>query len=146
VVGDLNENFDEFERQGSRYLTALMPANGASETFTEADTEPCPFINISGSPADLVVPDSGPLTLYSPWYAGAWPGSYAYQGTWESIDHILISPAFFNSTGWEYAAFSVLDHSPFVTKDGYPNRFTPRTGKGLSDHLPILADFRQVQR
>lgn len=146
VVGDLNENADEFERQGEGYLTALMPADRAAETFPEADTEPCPFINISGSPADLSVPASGPLTLYSPWYKAAWPGSYAYQGNWETIDHILMTPAFFNGTGWEYGSFSVCDQSPFVNDGGYPNSFNPRTGTGVSDHLPIMADFYQIQR
>lgn len=141
VVGDLNENVDEYERQGSRFLTALMPADTVPETYPEAAGRHYAFIKVTGSSTDLSIQLSGPITLYSPWYSSPWPGSYAYQGTWETIDHILMSPAFFNGSLWEFGSYSVCDQAPFVNDRGYPNGFNPRTGRGLSDHLPILADF-----
>ncbi|AEJ18521.1 endonuclease/exonuclease/phosphatase family protein [Gracilinema caldarium] len=158
VVGDLNENADEYARQGSRFITALMPtgASAVAEVSSEANhetntnrfnsiaTRPCSFIILTGSPSMVSIPDSGPVTLYSPWYTVVWNGSYAYHGTWESIDHILLSPGFFNGIGWEYTAFSVIDYTPFSNEAGYPNSFNPRTGSGVSDHLPIMVDFHRI--
>lgn len=166
VAGDLNENVDEYSRQGGSFLTALMPADSSPEAFIEAAATPRAFIKLTGSPATVrlastAAPAPGPATaaatanitpapanpaiLYSPWFSASWPGSYAFQGAWETIDHILIGPAFFDNRGWEYASFFVYDQAPFTNDAGYPNSFNPRTGKGLSDHLPILADFYQIR-
>jgi len=167
VAGDLNENVDEYSRQGGSFLTALMPADSSPEAFIEAAATPRAFIKLTGSPADLPAPTTAtipapvpataaatanitpapanPAILYSPWFSASWPGSYAFQGAWETIDHILIGPAFFDNRGWEYASFFVYDQAPFTNDAGYPNSFNPRTGKGLSDHLPILADFYQIR-
>ncbi len=190
VAGDLNENVDEYSRQGGTCLTALMPADISPESFIEATATPRAFIKLTGSPADLSDPPAptaamsapataaaaanitaapapaaspataaatanitpapapgpaNPAIFYSPWLNAPWPGSYAFQGAWETIDHILIGPAFFDNRGWEYASFFVYDQAPFTNDAGYPNRFNPRTGKGLSDHLPILVDFYQIQ-
>lgn len=148
VAGDLNENVDEYSRQGGSFLTALMPADTSPEAFIEAT--PSAFIKLTGSPADLPAPTTAtipttPAIFYSPWFSASWPGSYAFQGAWETIDHILIGPAFFDNRGWEYASFFIYDQAPFTNDAGYPNSFNPRTGKGLSDHLPILADFYQIR-
>jgi len=167
VAGDLNENVDEYSRQGGSFLTALMPADSSPEAFIEAAATPRAFIKLTGSPADLPAPTTAtipapvpataaatanitpapanPAILYSPWFSASWPGSYAFQGAWETIDHILIGPAFFDNRGWEYASFFVYDQAPFTNDAGYPDSFNPRTGKGLSDHLPILADFYQIR-
>lgn len=146
VVGDLNENIDEFERQGGTVLTALMPAGTMITSYPEGAAESPPCIFLTASAAELTHAAEGPAVMYSPWYDAAWQGSYVYQGAWETIDHILIAPAFFDGSGWEYAGFSVLDQAPFINDSGYPNSFNPRTGKGLSDHLPIVADFYQNPR
>ncbi|NLJ10293.1 MAG: endonuclease/exonuclease/phosphatase family protein [Treponema sp.] len=184
VAGDLNENVDEYSRQGGTCLTALMPADISPESFIEATATPRAFIKLTGSPADLSDPPAptaamsapataaaaanitaapataaaaanitaapapgpaNPAIFYSPWLNAPWPGSYAFQGAWETIDHILIGPAFFDNRGWEYASFFVYDQAPFTNDAGYPDSFNPRTGKGLSDHLPILADFYQIR-
>jgi len=182
VAGDLNENVDEYSRQGGSFLTALMPADTSPEAFIEGT--PSAFIKLTGSPSALSAPTApnaamsapataaaaanitvanitavpapataaagvalpaGPAIFYSPWLSASWPGSYAFQGAWETIDHILIGPAFFDNRGWEYASFFVHDQAPFTNDAGFPNSFNPRTGKGLSDHLPILADFYQIR-
>jgi endonuclease/exonuclease/phosphatase family metal-dependent hydrolase len=161
VVGDLNENADEYTRQGSRFVTALMPAEivmgdcpdsnhaasivASTDLFRNAALRPCSFINLTGSMSDVCIPVTGPITLYCPWYTTVWNGSYAYRGSWETIDHILLSPGFFNGTGWEYTGFSVIDCTPFCNETGFPNSFNPRTGSGVSDHLPIMADFHRLE-
>jgi hypothetical protein len=194
VAGDLNENVDEYSRQGGSFLTALMPADTSPEAFIEGTATHSAFIKLTGSPSALTIPapttaavaaanitvanitaatapvpataltttttaapapmansvavpapPAGPAIFYSPWLSASWPGSYAFQGAWETIDHILIGPAFFDNRGWEYASFFVHDQAPFTNDAGFPNSFNPRTGKGLSDHLPILADFYQIR-
>lgn len=79
------------------------------------------------------------------------PGTYAYQGRWETIDHILVSPSLLNAEGrfstspqlTRIAALPFLlttdekygIHIPHRTYQG------PRYLGGFSDHLPIVADF-----
>lgn len=79
------------------------------------------------------------------------PGTYAYQGKWEVIDHILVSPTLLNSnshlhTSKELARIATL---PFLlTKDEkygidipFRTYIGPRYLGGFSDHLPIVVDF-----
>ena len=79
------------------------------------------------------------------------PGTYAYQGKWEVIDHILVSHTLLNSnshlhTSKELARIATL---PFLlTKDEkygidipFRTYIGPRYLGGFSDHLPIVADF-----
>lgn len=141
VAGDLNETIDEFDRQCSTMLTALMPSGVSLDPYPEAALIPRPCLMVTGSVQELQTHNEDPLILYSPWNQSEWKGSYAYQSAWEKIDHILLGYSFFDNLGWDYAGFSVLDHAPFVNDAGYPNSFNPRTRKGLSDHLPIVADF-----
>lgn len=79
------------------------------------------------------------------------PGTYAYQGRWEVIDHILVSPSLLKaegrfSTSPQLTRIAAL---PFLlTTDAkygihVPHRtyMGPRYLGGFSDHLPIVADF-----
>ncbi len=79
------------------------------------------------------------------------PGTYAYQGRWEIIDHILVTPSLLNaggrlSTSPRLARIAAL---PFLltTDEKYgisiPHRtyIGPRYQGGFSDHLPVVADF-----
>ena len=83
--------------------------------------------------------------------AGKQPGTYAYQGRWEVIDHLLVSPSLLNptaslSTRPSLARIATL---PFLlttdTKFGIPIPHRtyqgPRYLGGFSDHLPIVVDF-----
>ncbi len=143
IAGDLNEDIDEFDRQGSGMLTALMPSHVSLDPYPEAALIPRPCLFVADSAQELCTAPEDLPTFFSPWTHREWQGSYAYQGAWERIDHILLGYPFFDNIGWDYAGFSVLDHAPFVNDAGYPNSYNPRTRKGLSDHLPIVADFIQ---
>ena len=75
VVGDLNESIDEYERQGRRYATALMPAATHRRTRAAGCASPEPCRGRAGAP----------LQLFSPWLthdAGESqpPGSYRFKG------------------------------------------------------------------
>jgi hypothetical protein len=69
-------------------------------------------------------------------------GSYYYRDEWETIDHFLLSSGFFDGLGWEFGECEVVNTPPFTNARGYPNAYTPRTGAGLSDHLPLMLSLR----
>ncbi|MDR2073148.1 MAG: endonuclease/exonuclease/phosphatase family protein, partial [Spirochaetaceae bacterium] len=153
ILGDLNENHDDFVRTGAVYPCALMPdSEDAAAMLGSSSAHPRPgfqnFLVISPqSPprAEYIPKISDAAVLYSPWEDPAWkeglsslPGSYYYNGTWETIDHFLLNAALFNKRGWEYGGFLVLAESPFTGTGGIPHAYNPRTGTGLSDHLPIM--------
>ena len=135
VVGDLNESIDEYERQGRRYATALMPAN---------DVDAGGGLRVTGS----VPPGRAPLQLFSPWLAHdageAPPGSYRYRDTWETIDHVLLGPGLFDDAGLSYAGgtgFAVI-YDGLLDAGGAPLAFYrgPPPG-GYSDHLPLRLEL-----
>ena len=135
VVGDLNETIDEYERQGRRYVTALMPALEAGARDV---------LRVTGA----VPPSSGPLALFSPWFTyrggDAPAGSYHFRDAWETIDHLLLGPGLFDDVGLSYAgdeAFSVI-HDGLLDARGAPLAFYrgPPAG-GYSDHLPLRLEL-----
>ena len=135
VAGDLNVSVDEHERRERRYVTALMPAAAGGR---------------GALPVTGAVPAAGaPLALFSPWFAyrdgrGVPPGSYRYQGDWETIDHLLLGPGLFHSAGVSYAGgdrFAVISDG-LLDAEGSPRRFLrgPPPG-GYSDHLPLRLEL-----
>lgn len=135
VAGDLNESIDEYERQGRRYATALMPASASEDAGG---------LRVTGT----VPRASGPLELFSPWLShdaeAEPPGSYRYGDQWETIDHLLLGPGLFDERGLSYAAgggFAVI-HDGLLDGDGAPRAFYrgPPTG-GHSDHLPLRLEL-----
>ena len=72
-------------------------------------------------------------------------GTYRYQGRWQSIDHILVSPTMLNhvvQTSVNDAPFLLEKDEkyggvkPLRTFNGY------RYQRGFSDHLPLVVRFR----
>jgi len=158
VAGDLNENTNEFERQGGLTITALMPDSPDAEALVQGTLGPRIGAD-QGSPTDglgepdfVVVTDLQPprsswtpprATFFDPWLKGLWKGSYAYQNAWEQIDHILCPESLFDGQSWEYASFAVADGAPFAGESSYPQIFNPKTLKGLSDHLPVMVTLER---
>lgn len=150
VLGDLNENHDEFRKTGGAYLCALLPDNGEAADLAEASGG-----SLRPGLQDYLVispqkpPRSGffegaaeASVLYSPWMDSRSQGSYYYDDAWETIDHFLINSALFDNLGWEYENFRTLEESPFTNAKGFPYTYNPRTGNGLSDHLPIVLSLK----
>jgi endonuclease/exonuclease/phosphatase family metal-dependent hydrolase len=142
VLGDLNENYDEFYRRGGEAVSALLP-EPAAEAFGLGG----PSDGIAGNPdtKDFLVigGEKPPRTgvLYSPWYElaqGGNRGSYYYRDEWETIDHVLLTGELFDRRGWDFGGCVLLDREPFINSRGLPAAYNPRTGSGLSDHLPLL--------
>jgi endonuclease/exonuclease/phosphatase family metal-dependent hydrolase len=150
VLGDLNENYDEFVRQDGELRCALMPDAPEAAKLTGYGRESEGEDGENPRPAQdfLVLSTEKPPQsaffagvdgiFYTPWDTELEKGSYFYGGNWESIDHFLLSEAFFDSTGWEFKNAAVVDAEPFVNSKGEPNQYNTRTGSGLSDHLPLL--------
>jgi len=150
IAGDLNENYDEFFRQGSAMISALLPDDPYCAQLTGcvgADGEESSlqkdFIVISKNkpPSPIHFPE-GSVVLFSPWMRDLENGSYYYQHDWETIDHFLISGQFFNDVGWEYEKTAIANFQPFTNSSGIPMSYNARTGNGLSDHLPLVLSLK----
>jgi len=153
VLGDLNVTHDEFARGGGATMRSLMPddpwaaefslryvfGEGDPETDVSVGELQQDFIVISHSkpPEARYFPD-GVLALYSPWTVEKERGSFFFRNAWETIDHFLLSAQLFDGIGWEFYDSRVLNVPPFVTAEGLPNAYNPRTGRGISDHLPLM--------
>jgi endonuclease/exonuclease/phosphatase family metal-dependent hydrolase len=151
IMGDLNENHDEYYRQAGRYICALLPDDpkaarhtglygdsGADAALTQAD-----FLVLSGlKPPRPSYFSGGTTVLYSPWGKELKGGSYFYGNDWETIDHFLLGASLFDGLGWEFGGCETLAIEPFVNAQGIPNLYNTRTGGGLSDHLPLYLQLK----
>ncbi len=134
VLGDLNENWDEYSRNTGDYITALIPL----EDMPAFDISGS--ILITGNKDNLSMEqDSGLISLYSPWSTYTENnGSYVYNDSWETIDHILLNSAMFNGMGLEYKSFKVMLDDFLLNTWGEPLSWRTETGLGYSDHLPVI--------
>ncbi|MCL2720275.1 MAG: endonuclease/exonuclease/phosphatase family protein [Treponema sp.] len=146
VAGDLNLNYDEFYRRGSNVVCALIPDDPLCIKLTNIEKDAQrDYVVINGSkpPVPVHFPEET-IVLYSPWINELKNGSYFYRNSWETIDHFLVSGHFFNKSLWLYEKTIVINFEPFANFDGIPVPYNPRTGNGLSDHLPLLLTLKFV--
>jgi len=145
IAGDLNQNYDEFYRQDSSMICALLPDDPYCAQTTNGEQKD--FIVISKNKPP--VPNhfsKDTICFYSPWINELENGSYFYKNDWETIDHFLVSNHFFDDVtgsevsraGWKYEKTTVVNIAPFANAAGIPTPYNTRTGLGLSDHLPLL--------
>jgi endonuclease/exonuclease/phosphatase family metal-dependent hydrolase len=142
LCGDLNENHDEAARTGGAYPVALLPV----DTLLREGGNPAgdvPGLFITGNREAAAA--GPPPVLYSPWFealqSDGEKGSYMYKGSWETIDHFLLSGGLFDETGFSYAGFSVINRDFMTTDDGVPRRWNREYLSGYSDHLPLLLEL-----
>ncbi len=134
VLGDLNENWDEYRRNNGEYITALIP------------NKDIPAFDISGSIVIAenenelsLVQEPDLISLLSPWCISSEEnGSYVYNNSWETIDHVLLNSSMFNGSGFEYKSFTVVSDDFLLNAWGDPLAWKTETGYGYSDHLPVL--------
>ncbi|MDR3115882.1 MAG: endonuclease/exonuclease/phosphatase family protein [Treponema sp.] len=156
IMGDLNENHDEWYRETGTAITALFPDDPKAAELTgltiDAESygpsqEPVSgdFLILSKNkpPKPVYFPASVPA-LYSPWGNELHEGSYYYQGHWETIDHFLLTEPLFDRKGWDFDTCMVINQEPFINAQGRPYAYNPRTGNGLSDHLPLVLILKLV--
>jgi hypothetical protein len=129
--------------------TALLPDNARAASVANAkgllEAQAGDFLVLSPGKPPQAECLPGAVALHSPWPSSPWPGSYAYRGVWETIDHVLLNPALFDSSGWTYGSFAVLDAAILVDDNGFPKTYNPRTGSGYSDHLPIMVELKRAE-
>jgi endonuclease/exonuclease/phosphatase family metal-dependent hydrolase len=160
IMGDLNENYDEFYRRAGSVVSALLPDDPKAAEFSgfardngdlEAGLEAG---QVRGAQTDFLIvsrqkpPQTryfamGAVALYSPWGNELEKGSYSYQNEWETIDHFLLSEGLFDQRDWEFDSCEALHKEPFISDRGIPQTYNPRTGYGLSDHLPLLLKLKR---
>ena len=153
VMGDLNENYDEFYRRSGTVISALLPDDPRAAEFAglygldEINAKTALLINqlqkdfiivSKNKPPAVRYFPGGVFALYTPWTTELENGSYYYKNDWETIDHFLLSAQLFDECGWDFDQCAVLNVSPFASEKGLPMGYNPRTGNGLSDHLPLL--------
>lgn len=78
-----------------------------------------------------------PLTSGSLSHSAA-GGSYCYQGRWEEIDHIFVPDSLVDGTGIEAGGFAPVSGGKLVGSSGEPAGYEVFSGKGYSDHLPVV--------
>ncbi|TFG64395.1 MAG: endonuclease/exonuclease/phosphatase family protein [Spirochaetales bacterium] len=133
VLGDFNENHDEYSRIGSAYPTAFIPAAELPAASVPADfrglvlTEDAAAAGTSG----------GAAVLFTVWGSVQAPGSYAYKRMWETLDNMLLPPALFDDRGLVFAGAEVFGPAFLLDAEGYPLRWNADTREGYSDHLPL---------
>ncbi len=133
ILGDLNENVDEFERVNNAYQTALI---------MEGEDVPPAYlaksISVTFDVEALSPPGTAAPVFYSPWGELPGKGSYMYNSSWETIDHFLLTASLFDSGGFSYSSFEVIEEDFMVNDRGVPLRWNSDLQQGYSDHLPIL--------
>jgi len=147
IAGDLNENHDEFYRQGSKAISALIPDDPYCVKLSKAKGEgQNDFLILTGNKPPLSVhfPQESAV-LFSPWMDELQNGSYYYKHNWETIDHFLISGHFFDNSGWEYEKVIIGNSEPFANSSGIPIPYNTKTGAGLSDHFPLILTIKLLE-
>jgi endonuclease/exonuclease/phosphatase family metal-dependent hydrolase len=122
LLGDFNENHDEYIKINKSYKTGIMIVNGISEHSLEITTSKK---NVSG-------------LLYSPWGDTSFPGSYLYKGEWETIDNFFLSSNLMGEENLFYKSFYVDARNLLFTGKNNVNKWISEYGIGYSDHLPII--------
>ena len=93
--------------------------------------------------SDLVVS----LIIWHNWYVSHLDGCkkckgtffYSQDGTWSFLDAIVFPK---NKKMSLEASYIFKNEINVDTKDGKPRDFGILTGKGISDHLPVVAEIR----
>ncbi len=122
VLGDLNENYDEYKRINKSYDTALM-------------------LDVEGEGLFITGKKSIGENLYTVWADSEYEGSYIYKGEWESIDHFLLNKNLMDKDGFYFKSFRVDNRDELFTAKGEIRKWITDYRSGYSDHLPIILEL-----
>ena len=140
ILGDLNTNYDAHhtlpkrlnDTNGRIGLNHLLHTVKDGELLTETDMPHAKW----GMHYDLWLE----LPFSKRW-------SHKFYGRKSTLDHILLPASMFDGKGIDYVndSFKVFKQRYLFTKKGYINSWQMKggrhTGKGYSDHLPLVATF-----
>jgi endonuclease/exonuclease/phosphatase family metal-dependent hydrolase len=148
IAGDFNENYDEcatFHTRGlddSYGVTGINHVLGTLRAMAGNFTEYVSKQNIR---------DSTKLQHFDPWLDLSEDKrmSEVFKHQKNTLDHILLSPALFDSSGLSYVDSSfrsftwngrlLFNDAPFRWQMRFENGGKYHLGEGYSDHLPIMA-------
>lgn len=151
ITGDFNSNYNEAE---TFFTTGHDDTNGKTginhilNTSINLPYEPLCFFR-----PEFEIKDSSKSFHYNPWIDVSSKNrfSYIYKGSKNSLDHILLSEGLFDSLGISYIdnSFKAFHWNGKLFKNEKPYRWEMtrtnngifHTGKGYSDHLPVIAKF-----
>jgi hypothetical protein len=152
IAGDFNENYDEcatfhtFGLDDSYGVTGINHVLGTLRSQSGAYTD---FVT------EITILDTGKLRHFNPWLdlPENKRMSEVYKHQKNTLDHILLSPALFDSSGLSYVDRSfrvftwdgrlLLKEAPFRWQLRYGKNNKYHLGEGFSDHLPIVAKVRR---
>jgi hypothetical protein len=148
IAGDFNENYDECATFHTLGLDDSYGVTGINHILGTLRAQ-------SGVFTDFVtkknILDSSRLQHFDPWLDLPEDKrmSEIFQHQKNTLDHILLSPALFDSSGLSYVdssfhAFTwdsrlLMKDAPFRWQMRYENNNKYHRGEGFSDHLPIVA-------
>ncbi len=140
ILGDLNSNYDAYltlpkklnDTAGKTGINHILKTIRNNELLTKSQMR-----------------QAGKEWYYNPWtelpFRERW--SHKFYGHRSTLDHILLPASMFDGRGIDYVngSFKVFKAPYLFTKKGYINRWEIKngkhTGKGYSDHLPVVATF-----
>lgn len=149
IAGDFNEDYNECEVFYSEGMDDSHGVTGINHSLGTVSSQPYASIRFS-EPGEK---SSASLSHYDPWIElpQAARGSHSFQGQWATIDHLLMPPALFDTTGVSYVpnSFTVFTMHDSLLRNGIPFGWQVsyggpcpyHKGEGFSDHLPIMARF-----
>lgn len=131
ILGDFNENADEYLRDGKSETKAIM-----TEDSGEADSF-LPLV-VTGNCRN----DNG-NRFFSPWLrdGNTEEGSYFYKNRWETIDNFFLGSKLTDEKGFVFSKFRTVRTGWNTDRDEKPLSFNRKTAEGCSDHLPILLEL-----
>jgi len=134
---------------GSRVDSIMSASGGSAAVIVMGDFNATPEDDLM-----TILTGNGNLVNLSAALSREGKGSYKYQGKWEMIDQVLVSPFIADSAGvWHTApgSFRVVDAPFLLTQDEtypgvkpFPAYGGYRWSGGYSDHLPVI--IRVVRR
>ena len=71
------------------------------------------------------------------------PGTYFYDGSWHIYDSIIMGKDAIDGNALEFGSIEIVTSFCLLDPLSRPLRFDPSTGRGFSDHLPVVATFRR---
>jgi len=123
VLGDFNENYNEYQRVYKSFDTGLMYNNmGKGITVTDGIL--------------------GKNELYTPWPKSTFKGSYKYKGQWETIDNFFLNSKLLDKESFYFNSFIVDNRDFLFDKSGNIKKWYTDFKIGFSDHLPIILTLK----
>ncbi len=123
VLGDFNENFNEYQRVKKSYNTGLMfEARGKGLYIKGGNVEEGEF--------------------YTVWSKTDFEGSYKYKGEWETIDNFILNSRLMDKSDFYLDIFFVYNDPAMFTSSGDIKKWITEYKTGFSDHLPIVLKLK----